>query len=165
MPVLELDCTIFASLEKVWQFHQDVPVALVELSPPERQVSIERAEPLPPRRGTRVTLRVRDPLGRRLRWVALYVDSEPPHRGPSGEEARFVDEQESGPFAAWRHEHCFTALDESTTRLVDRVTYEVPLGLLGRLANLLFVARELRAMFEYRHAATKRALEARHGES
>jgi ligand-binding SRPBCC domain-containing protein len=158
MPVLELECTIGAPLEEVWAFHQDVPRALAALSPPDSGVEVERAEPLPPRVGTRVVIRARDPFGRRIRWVAVYVEHQDPHPVPGGAAARFVDEQESGPFAAWRHEHDFSAIGESSTRLVDRVTYTVPLGPLGRIADRLFVARQLRQMFRHRHQVTRRTL-------
>jgi ligand-binding SRPBCC domain-containing protein len=34
--------------------------------------------------------------------------------------------------------------------MTDIVHYKIPLGLLGRLANTLFVARQLRQIFDYR---------------
>ncbi|MFJ3956020.1 SRPBCC family protein [Arthrobacter sp. NPDC090010] len=51
------------------------------------------------------------------------------------ESSFFVDEQLSGPFRRWRHEHRFT-LDDGGTRMRDDVTFSAPLGPLGRIAEL-----------------------------
>ena len=67
---------------------------------------------------------------------------------------RFVDVQEKGPFAAWRHEHLF-----ADGRLVDRLAYEVPLATFGgRLVDAALVRPDLERMFAYRHAVTRKAL-------
>lgn len=60
------------------------------------------------------------------RMTSMIVDL---HRPSS-----FVDEMQSGPFSRWRHEHHFLIEDGRTT-MVDRVEYDVPLGLLGRLVD------------------------------
>jgi ligand-binding SRPBCC domain-containing protein len=158
MPTIEFACLVPAPLDRAWAFHQDVHAALPALSPPEAQVRIESAEPLPPRVGTVVTITARGPLGKRLRWVARYVEFVPPHPVAFGEEARFVDEQESGPFKSWRHAHEFEHVDEKTTRMLDRITYVVPFGPIGWIADALFVRRQIKAMFRHRHAATISAL-------
>lgn len=62
---------------------------------------------------------------------------------------RFVDEQISGPFRAWRHEHEFADAPGGGTVLVDRVTWELPVRLPGGLAEKL-VERQLRALFGFR---------------
>ncbi len=104
---------------------------------------IERPEALG--RGARVVLEVRQ-FGVLVRWISSFAEWEPP--------ARFVDVQEEGPFASWRHEHLF-----ADGRLVDRVTYEVPLARFGgRLVDLLVVRSELVRMFTHRHAVTREAL-------
>lgn len=46
----------------------------------------------------------------------------------------FVDEQESGPYALWRHTHSFEARGDSTL-VRDVVDYAEPFGPLGRLAT------------------------------
>jgi ligand-binding SRPBCC domain-containing protein len=115
-------------------------------------VKIESAD-LPVRAGSRIVLTARGPLGVRLRWVAKIIEHTPPQSEPTGASARFTDEQESGPFQSWRHEHAFAAVDESTTRVTDRVTYAVRFGPLGRLADRLFVRRQVTAMFRHRHQA------------
>jgi ligand-binding SRPBCC domain-containing protein len=158
MPTVQYETTIAAPLERVWAFHEDILGALPALSPPKAQVRVESAD-LPARVGTKVVLTAKAPLRGRVRWVAVYTTHEPPHAVVFGEEARFVDEQESGPFKFWRHEHEFERLDAKSTRMVDRITYKVPFGPIGWLADVLVIRRTLDAMFKHRHAATKRALE------
>jgi ligand-binding SRPBCC domain-containing protein len=147
MPVLSFSLTVPAPLAEVWAFHDDVARALPALSPPEARVRVESAD-VPVRAGSRIVIDARGPLGVRLRWVARIVEHRPPNF--------FVDEQESGPFAAWRHEHLFEPVGAGHTCLTDRVTYRVPFGPLGVLADHLLVRRQVDAMFRHRHAVLAR---------
>jgi uncharacterized protein (TIGR01777 family) len=61
----------------------------------------------------------------------------------------FVDRQEIGPYKLWWHEHSFRD-DGARTIMEDRVYYAPPLGVIGRLANRLFIVPALRAIFQYR---------------
>jgi len=61
---------------------------------------------------------------------------------------KFVDVQEKGPYALWRHSHVF--IDGGQTEVRDRVEYAMPLGPLGEIAYHLFVARSLEQIFEFR---------------
>jgi len=63
---------------------------------------------------------------------------------------RFVDVQEKGPYALWRHSHSFRDLGGGETEMKDRVEYAMPLGVVGEIAYRLFVARSLAQIFEYR---------------
>lgn len=83
-----------------------------------------------------------------LRWRTCITDWQPG--------VRFVDEQESGPYAYWRHTHAFTA-DGDGTLIHDQVEYALPFGPLGRLAHGLFVRRTLERIFDHRHDAVERA--------
>jgi len=62
----------------------------------------------------------------------------------------FVDRQEVGPYRLWWHEHSFRG-DGVRTIMEDRVYYAPPLGVIGRLANRLFIVPVLRAIFQYRN--------------
>src|SRR5437899_2389160 len=106
MPTLEFQTTIAAPLEKVWAFHDDVARSLPALSPLGDDVQIESAD-VPVKVGSKIVILTNAPMGKRIRWVAKIIDHQPPHAVVFGEEARFVDEQESGPFKFWRHEHEF----------------------------------------------------------
>jgi ligand-binding SRPBCC domain-containing protein len=64
--------------------------------------------------------------------------------------------QVSGPFAAWKHEHEFEAVDSKTTRVVDRVTYRPPLGPLGFLADWLLIRWQVHSMLRYRSNALRK---------
>lgn len=64
---------------------------------------------------------------------------------------RFVDEQVSGPFAAWWHEHRFAA-DGEGTLMTDRIRYRLPLGPLGALAGRAGVDAYLRRLIVQRNA-------------
>jgi ligand-binding SRPBCC domain-containing protein len=98
------------------------------------------------------------PLGR-VRWVARITQHQPPHAVVFGEEARFVDEQESGPFKFWRHEHEFERIDAKTTRIVDRLTYRVGYGPIGLVADVALVRPKLKRLFRYRHDQVRKLLE------
>ncbi|QOV92155.1 SRPBCC family protein [Humisphaera borealis] len=162
MPTLKFELTLAASLDDLWAFHQDVSRALPLLSPPGSDVRIIAAD-LPARVGQQVKMNVRGPLGKRLNWVASIIEFEPPSRQNDSRQARFVDVQLSGPFAAWRHEHQMEETGPGTSRLIDIVTYRVPLGPLGKVADWMFVRRQLESMFRHRHAVTRKELEGGRG--
>ena len=152
MPVLEFEITVAAPLEDVWAFHDD-PANLGALSPPASEVKIESID-APVKAGSRIVLTAKGPVGR-VRWVARIAEHKPPRAVVFGEEARFVDEQESGPFKSFRHEHDFERVGEKATRLLDRITYRVGWGPIGWVADFLIVRRQLRSMFRHRHAVLR----------
>lgn len=63
---------------------------------------------------------------------------------------RFVDEQQRGPFAHFRHEHVFTPVDGGT-HLHDRVDFAAPFGILGRLAEKLVLTSYLQRLIDVRN--------------
>ena len=71
----------------------------------------------------------------------------------------FVDEMLSGAFKSIRHEHWFEERDNGTL-MIDKFDYQSPLGVLGRLADSLFLTRYLRALLIKRNAVIKSHAEA-----
>ena len=67
----------------------------------------------------------------------------------------FVDVQEKGPYAMWRHSHTFKDIGGGATEVRDRVEYAMPLWLLGAIAHRLFVGRSLARIFDYRERELK----------
>src|SRR6185436_13838609 len=62
----------------------------------------------------------------------------------------FRDEMVSGAFARFVHDHHF-AEAEPGTRMTDTFDYTSPLGLLGRVADALFLERYMRALLAERN--------------
>ncbi len=114
---------------------------LEAITPPWLHFRILTQQPIEMRVGARIDYRLRlhgIPIG----WKTAITAWEP--------ETRFVDEQLSGPYRLWVHEHTFADVDghQGGTLAEDRVRFSA-LG--GALANRLIVERDLRAIFRYRH--------------
>jgi ligand-binding SRPBCC domain-containing protein len=76
-------------------------------------------------------------LGLRLRQGSRITRLEPPHV--------FVDEGTTGPLGEFRHVHQFIT-EGGGTLMVDTFEYELPSGVLGRLANRIVVEAYLRRL-------------------
>lgn len=61
----------------------------------------------------------------------------------------FVDEQRFGPYALWHHQHHFREVKDGV-EMIDEVNYAIPFGVIGRIANSIFVAKEVKAIFDHR---------------
>ena len=61
----------------------------------------------------------------------------------------FIDEQRFGPYAMWHHKHFFKAI-EGGVEMTDVVHYKIGFGILGNIANALFVRKQIEGIFEYR---------------
>jgi len=133
---------------EVFAFFSDA-ANLEALTPPFLRFRILTPMPIEMRAGARIDYSL-SLFGVPVRWRTAIKDWQPG--------VRFVDEQESGPYALWRHTHEFESLG-SSTRVRDVVDYAEPLGPLGFVAHLLFVQRMLDRIFDYRRDAIRALLE------
>ncbi|MAW21324.1 MAG: hypothetical protein CMD16_02870 [Flavobacteriales bacterium] len=62
----------------------------------------------------------------------------------------FVDEQRVGPYKMWHHEHIFKVQDNGVL-MKDIITYIPPFGILGKLANYLFINKRVNEIFDFRN--------------
>ena len=141
-----------ASTEVVWQFHEH-PDILQILTPPWQPVQIIRREG-----GLDVGAISEFRLWIGIvpvQWVAVHTACEPNHY--------FVDEQQTGPMAFWKHRHQFKAqVDEqggTQTLLTDAIDYALLSG--EPIEQLLkwWVNKRLSDMFDYRHQVTRQHCE------
>lgn len=79
--------------------------------------------------------------GIRMHWVTEITHVNEPHY--------FIDEQRFGPYALWHHQHHFKQV-ENGVEMTDELTYAIPFGWLGQLANWIFVGREVNSIFDHR---------------
>jgi len=70
---------------------------------------------------------------------------------------RFVDEQVSGPFRRWWHEHRFEVV-AGRTLMIDVVEFESPAGPLGRVADRLVLTAYMTRLLRTRNAWLAEAL-------
>lgn len=136
-------------LDAVFSFFADA-TNLEAITPPFLRFGILGPRPVEMRPGARIDYAM-SLFGVPVRWRTRITEWEPG--------VRFVDEQEAGPYAFWRHTHEFVPRGDATL-VRDVVEYALPLGPLGTLAHLLFVRRTLTRIFDFRRDATRRLLDA-----
>ncbi|MBL7934165.1 MAG: SRPBCC family protein, partial [Bacteroidia bacterium] len=66
----------------------------------------------------------------------------------------FTDIMLKGTFRSITHKHSFS-VENGKTMMLDEFVYESPLGILGRLANVLVLTRYLRKFLEERNSMIK----------
>jgi ligand-binding SRPBCC domain-containing protein len=79
-------------------------------------------------------------------WLTVNWTTEITH---VNEPFHFVDDQISGPYSLWHHQHHFREV-EGGVEMVDELHYAIPFGIFGRIANAVFVEREVNSIFDYR---------------
>lgn len=90
-------------------------------------------------------------FGIRQRLTSKVIAFDPPYL--------FVDEMVHGAFKRFRHTHQFAEMNGGTL-MEDTFDYTSPLGLLGRIADLLFLERYMYRFLERRNAYLKQVAEA-----
>lgn len=130
-----------ASIDKVWDFISS-PNNLKKITPKYMGFKItsknvsERVYP-----GMIINYIVKPLLGIPMAWLTEITQVD--------DKKYFVDEQKIGPYAFWHHQHFIKQVDGGVL-MTDIVTYKPPLGILGSLANWLFIRRQLNGIFNYR---------------
>lgn len=85
-------------------------------------------------------------LGVRQSLTSRITDFDRPHF--------FADEMEKGAFKSLRHEHHFIATEEGTM-MKDVFDFQSPLGVLGKLANALFLKAYMTNFLKNRNKVIK----------
>lgn len=70
----------------------------------------------------------------------------------------FVDEMVSGAFKSFKHEHLFET-QGTYTLMTDKFNFESPYGILGKLANTLFLKRYMASLLAKRNGFLKQEAE------
>ena len=123
MSVLHRTFEVKAPLTEVAAFHDDAR-SLTAITPPPVRVKIVRFD-APVHAGSKVIFRLMlGPLG--VTWDGEIVEYEPQNF--------FRDVMHHGPFGKWSHTHSFKAT-AGGTQVDDRVEYEPPFGLLGKIID------------------------------
>jgi ligand-binding SRPBCC domain-containing protein len=155
-------------LEHVFLFFAN-PENLPRIMPPSADSRIERLKLISPPSlpgGTYVaqslagvgseivtSFRLAPPLPIRGRWIARITEFEWNHH--------FADIQVQGPFKNWLHRHELTPETRNRvngTVVRDRIEYEIGVGVLGGIAQTLFVSRQMKSTFTHRQRVLEELL-------
>ncbi len=142
MALHQLRTTTFVplTLDDAWAFFSD-PRNLAVITPPDMGFIIKTPPAAEMYEGMIIAYTVRPMFGIPVNWVTEITHVR--------DREFFVDEQRSGPYAMWHHEHHFKPV-EGGVEMTDIVSYRLPFGLLGDIVNALVVGARVRGIFEYR---------------
>lgn len=138
---LEREQFLKSSIEKVWDFISS-PKNLKIITPDYMGFDILNKN-LPDKMypGIIINYKVSPLLGIKLIWSTEITHIR--------EYEYFVDEQKVGPYKFWHHQHHIKEYNNGVM-MTDIVNYTPPFGLLGNLANELFIRNKLKEIFDYR---------------
>jgi ligand-binding SRPBCC domain-containing protein len=141
---LNLKQFIPASLENVWDFLSR-PENLKNITPGYMGFNIT-SENIPEKiyPGMIICYKIKPLAGIKITWVTEITHVQ--------EKKYFVDEQRIGPYTIWHHQHIIEPV-ENGVLMRDIVSYKPPFGIFGRIANAMFIRRQLKEIFEFRTKA------------
>lgn len=129
------------SLDKAWEFFSN-PTNLEVITPENmgfKVISKHQGETM--YAGQIIEYKVRPLLNIPIYWMTEITQVK--------EKEYFIDEQRYGPYSLWHHQHHFKAI-EGGVEMTDIIHYKNPLWFLGKIANTLFVKKQLKKIFDYR---------------
>ncbi len=129
-----------ANIDVVWDFFSS-PSNLSKITPPEMGFLITSPPQPEMYPGMFITYKVSPALGIKLDWVTEITQVK--------KKKFFIDEQRRGPYSIWHHEHHFKEV-EGGIEMYDILSYHVPFGFIGSIADLLFVKNKVEEIFKYR---------------
>jgi uncharacterized protein (TIGR01777 family) len=113
---------------------------LEQITPPYLKFKVEGKDTEIIKNGTHINYNLKV-HGIPLKWKSRISTFE--------EGKTFTDEQLSGPYAKWIHQHDFIPFKNGTL-IIDEVVYKLPMGILGKIAAGYFVNRDIQNIFKYR---------------
>lgn len=129
------------SLDEIWHFFSR-PENLNDVTPGDMSFQIlSDIRNLPMYEGMIICYKISPLTGIKMNWVTEITHIS--------ERKFFVDEQRFGPYAMWHHEHHFEERDGGVL-MRDVLHYKVPYGIVGTIADTLFVDKKVEQIFAFR---------------
>ncbi len=129
------------SLEEAWDFFSS-PENLQRITPSHMGFQITSELNHKAYAGQIITYKVGILPGIKQNWVTEITHVK--------EREFFIDEQRFGPYNMWHHEHWFYETPGGKTLMEDKISYKIPLGFLGTIAQNVFIKKQLQDIFEHR---------------
>lgn len=129
------------SLEEAWKFFS-TPQNLNAITPENMSFEITNEVGDEIYEGMFITYKIAPMLNIKLDWCTEISHVK--------YQEFFVDEQRSGPYKIWHHEHHFKAV-EGGVEMTDKLYYDIGKSFLGWFAGVLFVHKKVKNIFDFRY--------------
>jgi len=128
------------TLDEAWHFFSN-PQNLSLITPPNLGLNIKGQFKGEIYNGMMIEYTVKPIGGMVMDWVSEIKHVNKPYL--------FVDEQRTGPYKIWYHQHFFKQKGNKV-EVIDVVYYALPLGLFAPIINHLIIKGKLNEIFSYR---------------
>ncbi len=149
MPTIELNTRINASKSIVFHLSRSIDLHMHSMAHTAERAIAGRTAGLV-EEGETVTWQARH-LGITQRLTSHITDVTP--------ESYFADQMLSGVFKRFKHEHHFISVEKDVTLMTDVFDYDSPLGILGKLADYIFLKKYMTRLLEHRNQILKTTAE------
>ena len=139
---LRINQFLKTDIETIWDFASS-PANLKEITPDYMLFNITSND-LPEKMypGMIISYEVSPLLNIKINWLTEITQVK--------DKSFFIDEQRMGPYKMWHHQHLFEEQNDGVL-MTDIVTYIPPFGIVGNIANAVFIKKQLRNIFDYRY--------------
>lgn len=149
MVTLHQEQIINCSKKELWQFISNAK-NLSKITPKELNFKITNESLLNDNfyPGMLITYKVSPMFNIPVNWVTEITQVK--------EGAFFIDNQKSGPYAIWHHQHFIQELEDGRCKMIDIVAFKGPLGILGNWLIHPFLTLKVKEIFKYRSEIMKK---------
>ena len=137
---LKTSQNVHAKIEDIWEYFTEIK-NLEKIMPKKYNVKITQG-----RKGKLYAGKIFNIKMKILPFVYANITSE---IKAIEKERLFIDSQVFGPYKMWHHEHLFEEKEDGIL-MTDIITYAPPMGVLGDIANKLFINKKVNNIFNYR---------------
>lgn len=131
-------------IDQAWDFFSSAK-NLARITPPEMDFKIlTQLDDKEVYEGMLIDYTVKPLFGVPLQWqTEIFRVNKPDY---------FTDRQLKGPYKIWEHTHSFIQ-KENGVLMKDEVRYQLPFGIIGRIAHAIFIKKKVESIFDFRGKA------------
>ncbi len=140
MKQLEFEQFLPIGLADAWSFFSS-PANLNLITPEKMQFKTISVVPPKMYEGLIIQYKIKPMMNIPMHWTTRILSVR--------ENEMFIDEQIKGPYKTWLHEHHFEEV-KGGVMMKDKLSYDIGFGIIGKLAGLLWVDKQVMEIFAYR---------------
>lgn len=146
---LQIKYEVNTNISEAWTFFTKVN-NIEQIMPPELNFNVTSSKPTNIYEGKIITFNTK--------IIPFYNTNIISEIIKISHEKYFIDQQISGPYKIWHHEHHFKKTRNNTTIIIEKIKYKLYLHPFSRIIHKLFVKNKLINIFKYRIKETQRVL-------